>query len=64
MAIVRDKAVIFHACLELDDNGSYQPLVIDGKEKRGPEQFNAFNSVVKRAFRAGSNADESDKDWL
>lgn len=64
MAMVRDKAVIFHACLALDENGAYQPLVIDGEEKRGPAQFNAFNSVVKRAFRAGSKADESDKDWF
>jgi fructose-1,6-bisphosphatase-3 len=64
MAMVRDKAVIFHACLALNEDGSYQSLDIDGKEQTGPAQFKAFNSVVKRAFRAGSNADENDKDWF
>jgi fructose-1,6-bisphosphatase-3 len=64
MALVRDKAVIFHACLALDEDGAYQSLTIDGKECRGTAQFDAFNSVVKRAFRAGIDADENDKDWF
>lgn len=64
MALVRDKAVIFHACMAVDKKGKYQELKIDGKECRGPEQFDAFNRVVKRAFRAGSRADQMDKDWF
>ena len=64
MAIVCDKAVIFHACMAVDDNGEYQELKIDGRECRGPEQFDAFNRVVKRAFRAGSRASQLDKDWF
>lgn len=64
MAEVRDRAAIFHACLSLDDNGDYLPLKIDGEEKRGPEQFGAFNKVIKRAFRKGSLAQQEDKDWL
>ena len=64
MATVRDKAVIFHACLAVDDEGEYLPLEIEGKERRGPEQFDALNKVIKRAFRAGTRATESDKDWF
>jgi fructose-1,6-bisphosphatase-3 len=64
MALIRDKAVIFHACMAVDEEGEYQALEIDGKECRGPEQFDAFNRVVKRAFRAGSRADQMDKDWF
>lgn len=64
MATVRDRAVIFHACLAVDDDGGYLPLTIDGRECRGPEQFEAFNRVIKRAFRAGSRASREDKDWF
>lgn len=64
MAVIRDKAVIFHACMAVDEFGDYQGIEIDGKECRGPEQFDAFNRVVKRAFRAGSRAEQIDKDWF
>ncbi|BDS05817.1 fructose-1,6-bisphosphatase class 3 [Oceaniferula spumae] len=64
MAQVRDKAVIFHACIAVDEDGQYQSLEVDGNECRGPEQFDAFNRVVKRAFRAGSRAEQMDKDWF
>lgn len=64
MALVRDRAVIFHACLAVDDDGGYLPLTIDGQECRGPEQFHALNRVIKRAFRAGSLVEENDLDWF
>ncbi|WP_193214996.1 fructose-bisphosphatase class III [Luteolibacter marinus] len=64
MALVRDRAVIFHACLAVDADGNYLPLTIDGKECRGPEQFDALNRVIKRAFRAGTHATREDKDWF
>ncbi len=64
MAIVRDRAVIFHACIAVDENGDYLPLQIDGEEHRGPEQFEAFNRVIRRAFRQGSRASQEDKDWF
>lgn len=64
MGVVRDKAVIFHACLALDPAGNYESLDIDGKSYAGPTQFDPLNGVVKRAFRAGTKASESDKDWF
>jgi fructose-1,6-bisphosphatase-3 len=64
MATVRDRAVIFHACLPVNEQGEYEALTIDGKECRGPEQFEAFTKVIKRAFRAGREASEEDKDWF
>ena len=48
--------------LAVDEEGEYLPLTIDGKECRGPEQFEALNRVIKRAFRAGTRATEEDKD--
>ena len=64
MSLVRDRAVIFHACLAVDEDANFLPLEIDGVECRGPEQFDALSRVIKRAFRAGTQATEDDKDWL
>lgn len=65
MSLVRDKAVIFHACLPVEECGRYLPLCIDGRDHHGPELFGAFTKVIKRAFRAGSAyASEADKDWF
>lgn len=64
MAMTRDRAVIFHACLPVDEGGRYLPLGIDGREIRGPAMFEAFTRVVKRAYRAGPEASESDRDWF
>ncbi|MBB5352494.1 fructose-1,6-bisphosphatase-3 [Haloferula luteola] len=62
MAVVRDRAVIFHACLAVDEEGQPLPLEIDGVEYRGPEQFSALNRVIKRAFRAGAQVEQEDLD--
>lgn len=65
MSLVRDRAAIFHACLPVDGDGQYLPLTIDGKERKGPEIFHSFTTVVKRAFRAGAEgATAADKDWF
>lgn len=64
MSLVRDRAAIFHACLAVDEEGEYLPLKIDGVKRYGPEQFEAINRLVKRAFRAGTRASESDKDFF
>jgi len=64
MAMVRDRAVIYHACLAVDEDGEYLPIEVDGEECGGVDQFSAFNRVIKRAFRKGSDASQEDKDWF
>jgi fructose-1,6-bisphosphatase-3 len=65
MSLVRDRAVIFHACLPVDDCGRYVPLRVDGQDRCGPEMFTVFNKIIKRSFRAGSEyATPDDKDWF
>ncbi len=64
MSLVRDRAAIFHACLAVDEDGDYLPMKIDGGTQRGPEQFEAVNRLVKRAFRAGTQARQKDKDFF
>lgn len=64
MAMTRDQAVIFHACIPVDAQGNYESLVVDGVETSGPALFDAFTRVIKRSFRAGSEASEVDRDWF
>jgi len=64
MAIVRDKACIFHACIPVENDGSYQEITIDNEKVSGTKMFSSFDRVIKRAFRKGSNAQQDDKDWF
>jgi fructose-1,6-bisphosphatase-3 len=64
MWLRRDHAVIFHGCVAVNDDGSEQGLVVDGKEHKGRALFDALDLVVRRAFRKGSTAPDADKDWL
>jgi len=64
MAVVKDRAVIFHACLAVDEDGGYLPLEVDGEDVGGVDQFKAFDRVIKRSFRKGERASQADKDWF
>ncbi len=64
MSMVKDRAVIFHACIPVDEEGEYLSLTIDGEEVKGVKQFQSFDRVIKRSFRKGSNASQDDKDWF
>jgi fructose-1,6-bisphosphatase III len=60
----RDEVLIFHACMAVDDKGQPLPLVVDGVERRGLAQMDALETLIRRAFRAGSEACGSDADWF
>jgi fructose-1,6-bisphosphatase-3 len=60
----RDHALIFHGCVPVDERGEFLSLAVDGKEAAGRELFDAFDSVVRRAFRKGAQSSETDADWL
>ena len=64
MSVVRDKAVIFHACIPLDEKGEYETVKIDDEFYTGVKQFPIFNKIIKRAFRSGDKAENIDKDWF
>jgi fructose-1,6-bisphosphatase-3 len=51
MYLRRDHALIFHACVPVDEAGDYLPFQVDGQEYRGRALFDAVNLVVQRAFR-------------
>ncbi len=63
MWLQRDQALIFHACVPVDDAGEPIALEVDGIPHRGRALLDALDSVVRRAFRKGAD-DPSDSDWL
>jgi fructose-1,6-bisphosphatase-3 len=60
----RDDVLIFHACVAVDDAGNPRPLKIDGVDRTGKAQMDAIDSMVRRAYRAGTEASQSDIDWF
>jgi len=60
----RDDALIFHACVPVDDRGEPIPVEIDGKHLAGRELFDALSSLIHRAYRAGASGAGDDADWF
>lgn len=51
MWLRRDRALIFHGCVPVDTTGNFLPLDVLGKTVAGRALFEAFDDVVRRAFR-------------
>jgi fructose-1,6-bisphosphatase-3 len=63
MWLRRDQAVIFHGCVPVTAAGNFLSFTVDGTEYSGRPLFDAFASMIRRAFRKGEAAG-SDVDWL
>jgi fructose-1,6-bisphosphatase-3 len=61
MWLRRDRCVIFHGCVPVDERGEYVAFAIDGVPRKGRALLDAFDVVVHRAFR---NPTEADRDLL
>ncbi|MGI8604544.1 MAG: fructose-bisphosphatase class III [Verrucomicrobiales bacterium] len=64
MALVRDHVAIFHACLPVDDQGDFLELEVDGEMCRGRRLFEAFDALIRRAYRKTAAHLDEDADWL
>ena len=64
MWLRRDHAVIFHGCFPVDEEGRPLALEVDGAPRAGRALFDAFDSVVRRAFRRGAAGAGPDADAL
>lgn len=51
MWLRRDRALIFHGCVPVDAAGNFLPFDVLGKPVAGRALFEAFDEVVRRAFR-------------
>ncbi len=68
MWLRRDQALIFHGCVPVDDAGEPLDFEVDGQLQRGRALFEAFDQVVRRAYRAPDEvatprADDLDLFW-
>ena len=52
MWLRRDRALIFHGCVPVDDAGEMLLLEVDGEPRTGRAMFEALERVVHRAIRA------------
>jgi fructose-1,6-bisphosphatase-3 len=65
MYLTRDRTAIFHACIPVDDQGEFLSLEIDGKQVAGRAMFDAFDTLVRRAYRRGAEGvSTEDADWF
>jgi fructose-1,6-bisphosphatase-3 len=60
----RDDALIFHACVPVDEKGNPLSLMVDGQPRAGRAMLDAIDSVIRRAFRKGATDIDGDADWL
>jgi fructose-1,6-bisphosphatase III len=51
MWLRRDDHLVFHGCVPVEEDGSFQSFPIDGEERSGRALFEAFDEVIARAFR-------------
>jgi fructose-1,6-bisphosphatase-3 len=62
MSLGRDRALIFHGCVPVDEAGEPAALTVDGELRRGRALFEALGRKVHRAFRE-RQADDVDMLW-
>ncbi len=51
MLLARDRALIFHGCLPVDEGGKPLLVVVDGEPRSGRALFTALEQKVRRAFQ-------------
>jgi fructose-1,6-bisphosphatase-3 len=51
MYAARDETLLFHACIPIDDDDARLEMTVDGRRAGGKDLFDAFSSVLHRAWR-------------
>ncbi|MGQ0627947.1 MAG: fructose-bisphosphatase class III [Phycisphaerales bacterium] len=64
MWTLRDDALIFHACVPVDEKGVPLELEVEGRRQSGRALCDALGAIVRRAFRKGAEGLDGDADWL
>ncbi len=57
MVIRRDRALIFHGCVPVDEQGKPESFPVDGEPLAGKDLFDALTRKVRSAFRSRSQGD-------
>lgn len=63
MSLKRDEALIFHACVPTNEDGSFRKVRVAGHECSGGELFQKLEEIVRRTYRAGAQSVAGDLDY-
>jgi fructose-1,6-bisphosphatase-3 len=63
MSLQRDEALIFHACVPSNEDGSFRKVNLGGKEFSGSELFYELEQTVRRTYRKGAQSVSDDLDY-
>jgi fructose-1,6-bisphosphatase-3 len=58
MYLIRDRHLIFHGCVPVDERGMFLPLEVDGQPRVGKALFDALDAVLARCRDRPSQADK------
>ena len=62
MYLVRDRHLIFHGCVPVDERGEFLSLEVDGQPRAGKALFDALDAVLARCLDAPTEEDR-DMTW-
>lgn len=64
LSLRRDEALIFHACLPTNPDGSFREVDVAGKSLRGGALFTELEEIVRRSYREGAHTVSDDLDFF
>jgi fructose-1,6-bisphosphatase-3 len=63
MSLKRDEALIFHACLPTNPDGTFREAHIDDQKLSGQALFHELEQIVRRTYRQGAHTVSQDLDY-
>ena len=56
LSLTRDEALIFHACVPTNEDGSFRKVDVEGKKVSGQALFYEVEQIVRRTYREGGRS--------
>lgn len=63
MSLTRDEALIFHACVPTNEDGTFRETRIGKKSLSGGELFRELEEIVRKTYREGAHTVTDDLDY-
>ena len=64
MALSRDEALIFHACIPTNEDGSFRQARLGSRSLAGGELFTELEQIIRQSYRQGAHAVSQDLDYF
>ncbi len=64
LSLRRDEALIFHACVPTNEDGTFREVNVAGKKLRAGKLFSELEEIVRRGYREGSHTVSGDLDYF